>query len=320
LAHRATRAAGIVVAAIAGQRYGAGVRFGVMTPIVSRNPRHDPPAWEADGTIEDLAVIAAAAENLGYDFLTFPEHVAVPVDVAPVRGGTYWAPLPTMGYLAARTTRLRLATYVLVLGYHHPVELAKSYGTLDRICGGRLVLGLGVGSLRPEFELLGVPFEGRGERADDALRALRAAFAADQPVYHGPHYDVEGFVVAPSGLDRHLPVWIGGRTSRSLRRAAALGDGWAPFGLPPATVRDLLARHPPTAPLRPAGSAPLDVILAPEPPVNPITDAEAVRATVQRYEDAGATHLVFRFRQASRAELLDQMAALMELCPAARQP
>src|SRR5579864_7946161 len=101
-----------------------------MTPIVSRNPRHEPPAWEAQGTIEDLSVVARAAETLGYDLMTFPEHVAVPADVAPTRGAAYWAPLPTMGFLAAVTERLRLATYVLVLGYHHPLELAKSYGTL----------------------------------------------------------------------------------------------------------------------------------------------------------------------------------------------
>lgn len=283
-----------------------------MTPIVSRNPRHDPPDWESTGTIDDLAAIATRAEALGYDFMTFPEHVAVPAEAAPVRGATYWAPLPTMGYLAAVTSRLRLATYVVVLGYHHPLELAKSYGTLDRICGGRLVLGVGVGSLLPEFSLLGADFDGRGGRADDALRALRASFGRPAPEYHGTHFDFEGFVVDPPGLDRHLPIWVGGRTLRSLRRAVELGDGWSPFGLPPATVADLLGRGP--------ARAGLDVILAPEPPIDPSGEPDAVRRAVGAYEQAGATHLVFRFRQRSRDHLLEQMAALAELYPEATRP
>ena len=76
---------------------------------------------------------------------------------------------------AARTTRIRFATNVLVLGYHHPLEIAKRYGTLDRLSGGRVILGVGVGTLKEEFDLLGVPFDDRGARADDALRALKLA-------------------------------------------------------------------------------------------------------------------------------------------------
>ena len=84
-------------------------------------------------------------------------HIAVPVDIAAVRGGRYWDPLATFGYLAAVTHRIRLATFVLVLGYHHPLQIAKQYGTLDVVAGGRLILGVGVGSLREEFDLLDRP-------------------------------------------------------------------------------------------------------------------------------------------------------------------
>ena len=115
-----------------------------------------------DGTIEDVATIARAAERLGYDHLTCSEHVIVPTDVAATRGSRYWDPLATFGYLAAVTSRIRLATNVLVLGYHHPLEIAKRYGTLDQVSGGRVILGLGVGSLQEEFELLGCPFDDRG--------------------------------------------------------------------------------------------------------------------------------------------------------------
>jgi probable F420-dependent oxidoreductase len=287
------------------------MQFGVMSPIVSRNPRHDPPAWEAAAGIEELSTVALRAEALGFDFMTFPEHVAVPVEAAPVRGATYWAPLPTMGYLAAKTSRLRLATYVLVLGYHHPLELAKSYGTLHRICDGRLVLGVGVGSLEPEFALLGADFPGRGPRADDALRALRASFGVAQPEYEGSHFRFEGLLVDPWASARDVPIWVGGRTGRSLRRAVTLGDGWAPFGLAPDVVRGLLDGGPAPPPE-------FEVVLAPEPPIDPAGAPDATRAAVERYRAAGATHLVFRFRQHSLHQLLEQMEALMELFPEAR--
>src|SRR3954465_2577250 len=118
-------------------------------------------AWEETAGIDDVAAVAEAADRLGYHHLTCSEHVAVPADVATVRGARYWDPLPTFGYLAARTSRIRFATHVLVLGYHHPLAIAKRYGTLDVVCGGRLILGVGVGSLREEFELLGAPFDDR---------------------------------------------------------------------------------------------------------------------------------------------------------------
>ena len=136
------------------------MRLGIVTPVLTRLPRAHA-RWEVDAGIDEVTDVVVAAERLGYDFATCSEHVAIPRDVAAVRGATYWDPLPTFGYLAARTSRIRLATFVLVLGYHHPLAIAKRYGTLDRICGGRLVLGVGVGSLQEEFELLDAPFADR---------------------------------------------------------------------------------------------------------------------------------------------------------------
>jgi alkanesulfonate monooxygenase SsuD/methylene tetrahydromethanopterin reductase-like flavin-dependent oxidoreductase (luciferase family) len=108
--------------------------------------------------------VAQAADQLGYHHLTCSEHVAVPVAAVARRGSAYWDPLATLAFLAARTTAIRLATHVLVLGYHHPLAIAKRYGTLDRLSNGRLILGLGVGTLAEEFDLLGAPFADRGAR------------------------------------------------------------------------------------------------------------------------------------------------------------
>ena len=122
------------------------MKLGLITPVVTRLPRGHA-KWEADAGITEIARIAREADRLGYDFLTCSEHVAVPVEVAKVRGGTYWDPLAVFGYLAATTERIRFATFVLVLGYHHPLAIVKRYGTLDSVSGGRLILGVGVGTL-----------------------------------------------------------------------------------------------------------------------------------------------------------------------------
>lgn len=138
-------------------------KLSVATPVVTMFP-HSSGDWEKDATIEDLARIAEAADGLGYHHLTCSEHVALPATETGRRGTRYWDPLATFGYLAARTRRIRLATNVLVLGYHHPLDIAKRYGTLDRISGGRLILGVGVGSLKEEFDLLGAPCAPRCQR------------------------------------------------------------------------------------------------------------------------------------------------------------
>ncbi|HEV2311087.1 MAG TPA: TIGR03619 family F420-dependent LLM class oxidoreductase, partial [Acidimicrobiia bacterium] len=232
--------------------------------------------------------------------------------VAATRGATYWDPLPTFGYLAARTTTIRFATFVLVLGYHHPLAIAKRYGTLDRICDGRLILGVGVGSLEEEFALLGAAFAGRGEQGDDAMRALRAAFGDRTPRYAGTHYAFEDFVVEPCGVQRDVPLWVGGRTARSLRRAVELADGWAPFALEPDDVRRLLDRARETEAWG-RRAAPPEVVLQPAPPLDPLDAPGPTAETLEAHRRAGATALAVRFRHRSPDHYVEQLAALQEL-------
>lgn len=276
--------------------------IGLVSPVVTRLPG-DPNAWEDSAGIEDLARIAETADRLGFHHLTCSEHVAVPVEVAEQRGSTYWDPLATFGFLAARTSRIRLVTQVLVLGYHHPLEIAKRYGTLDTVSGGRLVLGLGVGSLREEFDLLGAPFEQRGERADDALRALRAALSQRLPEYRGPHYDFAGMIVEPHAVQAKVPLWIGGRTKRSLRRAVELADGWVPFGLSLEDLRRMLG----TVAL-PEG---FQVVLSPGRPLDP--GAGSCRERLARVVEAGATTVSARIAAHSADHYREQLEALAEL-------
>ena len=280
------------------------MRLSLSSPIVTRVPGGHLP-WEDDAGIEELVEVARAADRLGYEFLTCSEHVVVPEADEAVRGATYWDPLATFGYLAACTTRIRFATYVLVLGYHHPLEIAKRYGTLDLVSGGRLILGVGVGSLRPEFELLDVPFDDRGARADDALRALRASLSRRVPTYDGSHYSYDGMVVAPHAVQERVPLWVGGRSARSLRRAVELADGWAPFWLTPTAVADLLARFE-----LPAG---FEVVIANEEAFDPVGDPDGTIRTLQALADAGTTIVNARFRHRSKAHYLEQLEALPAL-------
>ena len=215
------------------------MKLSIGTPVVTMTPGGHG-AWEVSATIEDVAQVAETADRLGYHHLTCSEHVGLPAAELDRRGARYWDPLATFGYLAARTQRIRFATFVLVLAYHHPLELAKRYGTLDVVSDGRVILGVGVGTLKAEFDLIGAPYDDRGPRGDDALRALRASLSESQPAYHGDFYDFEGFVVDPCAVQERVPIWVGGRTLRSVRRAATLADGWCPFAVTPAQAEEWL--------------------------------------------------------------------------------
>ncbi len=284
------------------------MRLGITTPVVSMLPDAHAP-WEVDGTIDDVAAIARAAERLGYDHLTCSEHVIVPTGVAATRGSRYWDPLATFGYLAAVTSRIHLATNVLVLGYHHPLEIAKRYGTLDQVSGGRLILGVGVGSLREEFELLGRPFDDRGGRADDAISALRSSLSERLPEYEGHYYRYSGVVLDPCARQSTVPVWIGGRTRRSLRRAVELGDGWVPFGIRAADVAAMMAAARDT-PAWARRRHRLEVVLRNGRALDPVGDPDGARQIVDRLVAAGATGLQLWFLHHSPAHYLEQLEAM----------
>jgi probable F420-dependent oxidoreductase len=280
------------------------MRIGIVSPVLVQLPGVAS-TWEADAGPEELVEIARAADRLGYQHLTCSEHVVVPREHAQLRGGTYWDPLAALSFLAAVTHRLRLLTHVLVLGYHHPLAIAKRYGTLDRLSHGRLVLGVGVGSLREEFELLGAPFEDRGARADDGMRALRASLSSSEPGYHGTHHAFEGFVVEPHAVQERVPLWVGGRTARSLRRAVELGDGWVPFGLRRSELAAMLQGAEP-----PPG---FEVVLGAGRPLDPQADPDGARGGLERSREAGATIVNVTIAATSSKHYVEQLEALADL-------
>lgn len=283
------------------------MRLGLSTPMVMQVPGAVSD-WERDAHIHELAMIAEAADMAGYDYLTCAEHVAIPAGESANRGATYYDPLATLSYLAARTDRIGLATSVLVLGYHHPLEIAKRYGTLDRLSEGRLVLGVGVGSLRAEFDLLGAHFDDRGARADDALRALRSSLSISEPQYHGTYYRYGPVLVQPHARQRRVPIWVGGRTRRSLRRAVELGDGWMPFGLRDDEIAALLSDVSP-----PPG---FEVVLSTGRPIDPEGDPAGTLDRLRRLQDVGATCVTCVIAAKSAIHYCRQLDELVDLATA----
>lgn len=269
--------------------------MGISTPIVTGVPGTASP-WEAEAGPDELAAIVRLADELGFDHVTCSEHVAVPEAEAGRRGATYWDPLATLAFAAAHSRRVRLVTSVLVLPYHQPLAVAKRYGTLDRLSGGRLVLGVGVGSLEEEFALLDAPWADRGAVTDERLQALREAWGRSS-------YD--GWTISPTSPRTSVPIWVGGRTARSLRRAVELGDGWMPFGLGARELRALLEAQD-----LPPG---FDVVLATGRPLDPAGDPTGARAALDRLQAVGATVLTCALSATGVDHYGEQLRALATL-------
>jgi probable F420-dependent oxidoreductase len=280
------------------------LKLGIATPVVT-NVAGAALTWEKTATIEDIGRAAEAADTLGYHHLTCSEHIGIPSTEASRRGSRYWDPLATLGYVAARTRQIRLVTMTLVLGYHHPLAIVKRYGTLDHVSGGRVILGVGVGSLKEEFDLLGAPFDDRGARGDDALKALRAALPSNEPVYEGEFYSFGGLTVDPCALQPHMPIWVGGRTKRSLRRAVTLADGWCPYYVSIDTAAEWLRAFelPPD----------FEVVMPADQPLDPAGKPEATQDILRELADGGTTTLSARFVHHSLQHYLEQLHALTEL-------
>lgn len=168
---------------------------------------------------ERLVELAIAAEELGYGTAWLPDHLLPPGEFGSTYGGVY-EPLVTIGYLAARTSRIRFGTSVLVLPLRSPYVVAKQAATLHRLSGERIVLGLGAGWAAEEFAAVGTPFEERGRRTDESLAIIRDLFEGRD----------RGGVFEPA-LRAPLPLMIGGTTPAALRRAARFGDEWQGLGL-----------------------------------------------------------------------------------------
>jgi probable F420-dependent oxidoreductase len=204
-------------------------------------------------TPENMIRFARTADRLGFSSLAVSDHIVLP------RGQTQhypysatgeidyvaWTPwndtLGLIGFIAGKTERIRIGPSVLILPYRNPLVTAKWFATVDSLSGGRLFLGAGTGWWKEEFDALGIGdhFATRGARTDETLRICKALWGEENPSFHGKHYGFENIIAEPKPAQGGgLPIWIGGNTSRALKRAAEFGDVWHPVVLTPPEVLD----------------------------------------------------------------------------------
>ena len=174
----------------------------------------------------DIARIARRAEETGYASIWVSDHILLPAEGGRLPAIEIMEPLMTLAYVAALTSKIRLATSVIVVPYRNAIHLAKELATLDRLCGGRLAVGVASGWLESEFQALGAPYEKRGAYTDEAIRLMRAMFANDTPNFDGEFFKLHGMKFGPRPAAGRIPLWVGGTSKRAVRRAVELGDGW----------------------------------------------------------------------------------------------
>ncbi len=180
-------------------------------------------------TTEAIVETAVKAEELGFDALFVNDHVIVDDSARSESWRNVYDPLMVLSYVAARTERVMLGTSVLIMPYRNPVVTAKMIATLDQMSGRRAIVGVGSGWNEAEYKALGVPFRQRGARTDEYLRIWQACWEEGATTFQGRFFSFENMYVYPKPLQQpHPPVWIGGSSGASLRRAARFGQVWQP--------------------------------------------------------------------------------------------
>ena len=255
--------------------------------------------------IIDLAV---DAEQRGFDSVWVNHHV-VNVGYIEDRLDTrpYHDALTVLTWAASKTERVKLGTSVLVLPYLHPMVLAKALATLDQLSAGRVIAGVGVGSLPEENAVLGVDYDGRGASSDEAIEVMQALWSSATADHAGDNYTFAGLKSGPQPRQSPMPLWIGGSGGPARRRVARYGHGWHPMS----SANGLGRRMPKLIEaLEAEGRDRSTVVVAPRVSVEQLPDAAAVEA----YREAGADQLIVGTSSADLDEIrrgLDHLTSLL---------
>ena len=278
-----------------------------------------------------LVRLAREAEALGVDSVWVSDHLVAPRAVRSVypydrrpdaRPGDmavierFFEPTVTLAYLAGQTSRVRLGVSAYVLPYRNPVVTAKQIATLDVLSGGRVILAVGTGWLREEFEALDVPFAGRGRRTEEYLAVCRALWRGGDAEFVGSCYRLPPVRTGPPPVQQpHPPLWIAGDSAAAIERAARAGDGWHAIDLAPAELAPLVARLRQRVVAHGRGPEAVTVSLRKGVLVGPdgsrplYGDADKVRRDLDAYRDAGLDYLVVGLRHAKTPDELSRAMA-----------
>ncbi len=203
---------------------------------------------------EALITFAQKAEALGFHSGWVSDHVVWPRDITskypytddgsfPATPDMAWLdPIGTMFFVAAVTERIKLAPTVLVLGYRPPILTAKAIASLDVLSGGRVIFGVGVGWMREEFDVIGMPFDHRGARADEQLELFQVLVSQENPSFDGRYYSIPEVGFEPKPVQDHIPIWVGGSSEPAFKRVVRFGDAFHAAFEPVETVKASWAR------------------------------------------------------------------------------
>ncbi len=204
---------------------------------------------------DSLTRIATEAEMLGFDYVTVSDHIMIPTDIDSrypyTENGEFPSgarvdrheQLTTAAWIAAKTSKLGIVTSVMVVPHRPAVLTAKILATLDVLSKGRLVLGIGAGWMREEFEAIGTPpFEERGAVTDEYIMACKELWEKDEPRFEGKYTRFANVMFQPKPT-RRIPIWVGGESGPAMRRTAKYADGWYPIGTNPQFPMDTLTRY-----------------------------------------------------------------------------
>jgi probable F420-dependent oxidoreductase len=206
--------------------------------------------------VGSMTRIATEGEAMGFDYLTMTDHVVLPDTKVPgypySESGEFYEEAPIerheqivgMAWIAAKTSRIRLVAAVLVVPHRPAVLAAKMLATLDVLSGGRLVVGIGAGWLKSEFDaVVTTPFPERGKVTDEYIDAFRVLWTEHSPRFDGKYTKIDGIVLEPKPVQKpHPPIWVGGEGPAALRRAARIGNAWYPIGSNNQHLLDTLPR------------------------------------------------------------------------------
>lgn len=246
-----------------------------------------------------MAACAQRAEAAGIDQIWVADHIAIPPDNSEGSGGRYVDPLATLAFLAAKTEQIALGTGVLVLPYRTALPTAKWVASVQELSRGRLLLGVGVGSMIEEFRVLGVPFEQRGATSDRILAFIQRCFEGDEGVENG-----QPFLFLPR--PERPPVYVGGSGDHTIRRIARFGEGWIAPRSDPAKLRIEIAALQEAMAV--AGRDPAEIL-----PLTalPLEDPPAAIDHVQALREVGVTGLIYYGRYTDELAFERQLDQLM---------
>lgn len=255
-----------------------------------------------------MARAAKLAEDLGYADVWVSDHLVVPTG-APYPPSAYvYEPLTALAWVAAATHRVGLGTTVLVLPMRNPIHVAKSIATIDLMSNGRFILGTAAGWLKAEFDAIGVPFDERGPRTDEAIEILRHVWTNDHMSIDFPVHDIHMTAIrAQPQPKRHIPIWIGGHADIALRRAIAVGDGWHGAFLTP---EDTAKRVQKLRTGRPEPEYEISMRTRWDPLED---DNDLILAELDHYREIGVTHLVPEPRQRTADGYMKSIEAMATL-------